>query len=176
MKTKATLLIILLLSVLSCDEIDKLTEFDVKDNFEKTIKISESEVSEGEPVSVSQSVTIDISANQDINDNQDLIQSVAIESITFEIQNFVGAETITLSNVSMAFDSTVITVADITLKSADDSNTVFNVGTASDYSTIANILKNNSSVTAKISGTVSETPVSFDVKITLGVKVVIDVI
>lgn len=176
MKTKATFLIILLLSLLNCDEVDKLTEFNVKDNFEKTIKVSVTEISEGETVSISQSVTIDLSSNKEINDNKNLIQSVNIESITFEIQNFVGADSTTLNNVSLAFNNTSIAVADITLKSADDSNTIYAIGTASDYSAIANILKNNTAVTANISGSVSETPVSFDVKINLGVKVVIDVI
>ncbi|WP_136480027.1 hypothetical protein [Cognatitamlana onchidii] len=176
MKTKATLLIILLLNVFSCDEIDKLTEFDVNDSFAYTIIVSESTDSEGTPVSISESITINLTDNQDIDDNLDLIQSVAVNSITFEIDNFEGAELTTLSNVLLTFDSVTLRLADTDLKAADDSNTSYMVGTASDYDNIANLLKNNKSVTAQISGTISETPVSFDINIKVDIKVVIDVI
>ncbi|GGZ77485.1 hypothetical protein [Algibacter mikhailovii] len=176
MKTKATLLIILLLNVLSCDEIDKLTEFDVRDNFESVFRISESANSEGQPVSITETVTVDISTNQEIADNLNLIQSIAIESITFKIENFSGNDNITLSNASIAFNNEIITLEDINLSSAEGSGTVYNIGTASNYNTIANILKNDPSVTAKISGTISEIPVSFDLRLKVDLKVVIDVI
>ena len=57
------------------EEFDELTEFDVSQNLNATLRVDITEDSGGEPQSWSDSTTIDISDNAEIQANLDLIES-----------------------------------------------------------------------------------------------------
>jgi hypothetical protein len=172
---KLSLLFLVMITALSCDELDELTEFDITDDFSTTVTISTDDT-EG---SFNQSATIDLASNQDIQDNLELIQSVSVNSLNYEINNFVpgeGAEDAIITSASLTLGSTVISVSNINLKASDDNNIVYEVENSSLLNAIANALASNTAITASVSGTVDSVPVTFDVIITIDVKVTIDVL
>lgn len=174
MKIKLPILALIILTLFSCDELDKLTEFDVKDNFGATLEVS---VSEGASTTWSQNVTIDLASNTEVQENLDLIQNVTVNNISFEITNYLGAADILLTEASITIAETTMAVnSAINLKAADDSNETFTIGTATQWAVIAAYLQQSESVTATLSGIVSGTPVDFKVVIDVDATITIDVI
>ena len=122
-KTLSTLCLTLL-TLVSCNELDELTEFDVSQNLNATLRVDITEDSGGEPQSWSDSTTIDISDNAEIQANLDLIESVMINSLTFKILNFEGEENAMVTEASISFGDTTIDVEDINL---NDNTTIYNL-------------------------------------------------
>ncbi|MDP5081053.1 MAG: hypothetical protein NWP87_00245 [Winogradskyella sp.] len=171
-----SLLLVVLLTAFSCDELDELTEFDITDDFSTTVTISADNASEGSFVN---SATINLATNQQIQDNLDLIQNISLNSLTYEISNFIageGAEDAVITEASLTLGSTMISVSNINLKASDDNNTLYTVENSSLLNAIASALESNTAITASVSGTVDSTPVTFDVIINLDVTVTVDVL
>ncbi len=171
--TKTSMLMLAMITIFSCNKLDELTEFDITQDFTTTVNVDITEDSEGAAQSWSQSSTINLASNQEIQANLDLVQDVQINSLTFKIINFIGIEDAIATEASLGFGDTVIAVADINL---EDSTTIYSVGSSSQLNAIANDLKNAAQITATVSGTVTSTPVKFDVVISLDVTTTIDVL
>jgi len=171
--SKISLLLLTVITTFSCGELDELTEFDITQDFDTTINVDITDDSEGQPQSWSQSSTINLADNEQVQANLDLVQDVNINSLTFTIINFVGVENTMATEVSLSFGETVISLEDIDLQ---DNTTIYSLGTSSELNTIANDLKDTSEITATINGTVTSTPVKFDVVITLDVTTTFDII
>lgn len=174
--TKLSVLLLVMITAFSCDELDELTEFDITEDFSTTYNISVPEDSEGMPQSFSESATVDIASNADIQNNLDLIQNVALNSLTYEISNFTGAEDATLTEATLTFGTISITLSDINLQQSDTENTVYEIADVSLLNAIADALENNIAIGASVTGTVSATPVVFDLIVNLDVTATIDVL
>ena len=175
MKTKISLLLLVLITSFSCSELDKLTEFNVTEDFSTSVGVSIAD-NAGLEASVNESSTIDIAENEDIKDNLDLIESVTINALTYEISNFSGTDGATITEASISFGDISISVADINLGEADTNNTVFTISDSDKIGNIANVLKSNNQLTVTVTGTISSTPASFDVVVNLDATVKIDVL
>jgi hypothetical protein len=174
--TKVGALLLLMVTAFSCNDLDELTEFDVTQDFSRTFNVSVPEGAEGEPQSINQTSTIDITANQAIEQNIDLVQDISINSLTYEIINFSGSEDAILSNGVLTFGSSTISVPNINIQQSDLDNTVYIINDTSVLSAIANDLENNSMVDISVTGTVSATPVVFDVLVNVDITATIDVL
>lgn len=175
-KSIALALTLAFVSFYSCDELDELTDFDINEDFNTTINVSLSEDSEGLPVSLEETASINIASNPEIQDNLDLIQDVTINSLTFEIENYIGAEEVTVTIASLNFGDTTIAIADINLKTADDNGTVYTITETSQLNAIGNYLEGNPTLIITLEGLISSTPAKFDVKINIDTTVTIDAI
>lgn len=176
---KISLLLVVILTTFSCDEIDELTEFDINEGFSTSFNIDLPNLGEGMPASIDETATIDISSVEEIQNNLDLIQNVTINSLTYEIRDFVGAEGAegeTITEASLSFNGTSISVSDINLQESDDTNTVYEIEDTTLFNSIANGLKNNPVIIASVTGSVNATPVKFDVIVNLDVTLKIDVL
>ena len=187
MKTKAylPLLALVLLTFFNCDEIDKLTEINTTQKFETTLDIDVATKKEGKTQSKSgndsfawsESVTIDLKDNEKVNDNLDLIEEVTVTGLTYEIINYTeGSDTAAISDAQIDFDGTIITLEDVTLKTADDANTLYTIDDTDKLALIANKLKTDLEMTITASGQINETPVKFGIKLHLDTAIVIDVL
>ncbi|MFI1745541.1 hypothetical protein [Thalassobellus sediminis] len=176
MKLKINLVLLLIATVFNCSELDKLTEFDITEDFDTTIEISIPDNDGGKAVALSESSSIDISSNEEINKNLDLIQDITINSLTYEVSNFTGAENATITNAILSIGDISIEVSDINLKQSDDNNTVYNIESPNELKNIATYLRNNSAATITLSGELSATPVTFKIKINIDSTFTIDVI
>ena len=171
--TKISTLFIVMTILFSCDKFDELTEFNITQDFNTTVNVNVIEDSEGATQSWSQSSTINLASNNQIQENLDLVQDVRINSLTFKIVDFTGVEGAIATEASLSFGDTIIEVADIEL---DDNTSIYTIGSSSELNAIANDLKNNVEITTTASGTVTSTPVNFDVFISLDVTTTIDVL
>ncbi|WP_299106631.1 hypothetical protein [uncultured Winogradskyella sp.] len=174
--TKVGVLLLLMVTAFSCDDLDELTEFDVTEDFSTTFNVSITEDSEGEPQSFTQTSTLDITVNQVIQDNLDLIQDISLNELTYEITNFSGAEDATLSDGVITFGTSTVSIANINLQQSDIDNTIYTINDTSVFNAIADELENNSMISVTVSGTVSETPVVFDVLVNADITATIDVL
>jgi len=172
---QATLLLFVITMICSCNKIDELTEFDITDSVSTTMNVSVSSES-SEPQTFSEVATVNIATNQDIQDNLDLIQDININSLTYEVTNFTGSENATLTSASLSFDTISIDIENINLQQSDTANTIYNITDSDKLSDIAAILKNSTSITATLEGTLTGSPVVFDVVINLNLTATIDVL
>ena len=171
--TKISMLLLAMITIFSCNKLDELTEFDITQDFSTAVNVNVVEDSAGAAQTWSQSSTINLATNDEIQSNLDLIQDVKLNSLTFKVINFTGVEGAIATESSISFGDTVIAVADITL---EDSTTIYSIGSSSELNAIANDLKNATQISATVSGTVTSTPVQFDVFISLDVTTTIDVL
>jgi hypothetical protein len=172
--TKISTLLLLMIAVTSCDDLDELTEFDITEDFNTTINVDVP--ADAPSLTWTEEATIDITSNAEIQNNLNLIQDVTLNQLTFEIANYVGEAGIMVTEASINFADISIMVADIDLKAADDNNVVTVIGDTAQLNAIAAVLQNNNSITATVTGTVSGAPVNFDVIINLDVTVTVDVL
>ncbi|RXG14336.1 hypothetical protein DSM03_101454 [Leeuwenhoekiella aestuarii] len=161
----------------SCDAVDELTEIDVDTTITKDLVIS---VAEGETTfSESASISID---DEQVQDNLDKIEDLQITKLTYQILSVSGTEDVIASGSFTAASSTYPWF------SAGDSASV-NLTTAAADGTVYEIevnqtlvdafeadLRSGATATLSASGTVSDAPVSFTVRITADVKVTVDAI
>lgn len=168
---KPTLLVILTLSLLSCDDSDDLTDIDFNQTITTTIGVDITEDSNGQPLTFSAIETVDFSTVQEIQDNIDEIQDATIDALSFEVDNFNGTPNTTVTSASINFNGTTIQVSDINLEQADNNNTVFPIDDASALTAIENALQNNTQATVTLTGTIDNAPASFDVIIYLDVTI-----
>lgn len=175
-RTKLSVLLLVMISAFSCEVLDELTEFNVTEDFSTSFNISLQENENGTAETFEESTTIDLTTNVDIQTNVDLLQNVSINSLTYEISDFSGVENAKITEASLNFGSTSIVISDIDLQQSDLDNTVYMITDVNLLNAIANALLSNTVITASIIGSVDATPVQFDVKINLDVTVTIDVI
>jgi hypothetical protein len=175
-KTKLSVLLLVMITAFSCEDLDELTEFDITEDFTTTYNISVPEDSEGMPQSFSESATIDIAENEEIQDNLDLLQDVTLNSLSYEIANFSGAQDATLTEATLNFGSVSISISNINLQQSDIDNTIYEIADTSLLNAIADALENNIAINASVTGTVSATPVVFDIIINLDVTATVDVL
>lgn len=144
--------------------------------FDTTINVNIPEQTEGENslATLFETAAIDLTSNQDINDNLNLIENISLASLTFEVSNYIGAEDVTITNASITFGNTVISLADIALQIADNSNTVYEIQNVSQLGTMDDFLESNPVLNVVLNGTISSTPVAFEVIINLDTTVTVD--
>ncbi|MDB4108468.1 hypothetical protein N9551_02560 [Flavobacteriaceae bacterium] len=168
--SKISVLLLTMIAVISCDKLEELADIDFTESFTETVSVDVTEESET-PQSWSESSTINIASNSMVQEYKDLIKDININSLEFEINDFLGVEGATISDASMSFGETSITLEDINLQEADTNNTVFPVSGAAQLNAIADELQKANVITTTFSGTISGTPVKFDVIITLDITV-----
>ncbi|MDG1393250.1 MAG: hypothetical protein P8P55_00315 [Flavobacteriaceae bacterium] len=168
--SKISVLLLTMIAIISCDKLEELADIDFTESFTETVSVDVNEESET-PQSWSESSTINIASNSMVQEYKDLIKDININSLEFEINDFLGVEGATISDASMSFGETSITLEDINLQEADTNNTVFPVSGAAQLNAIADELQKANVITTTFSGTISGTPVKFDVIITLDITV-----
>ena len=173
---RLSLLLLIMLTAFSCNELDELTEFDIREDFSTSFNIDVADNEGGMADTFMDSSTIDLASNQDIQDNLDVLQDVTLNTLTYEISDFTGAEGAVITEASLILGNVTIAVANINLQESDDNNTIYELGDSSQLNAIANALQSNTAITTTISGTVNATPVTFNVKVNLDVTVTIDVL
>lgn len=155
----------------SCDELDKLTEFDIDSTLTGTIPV---DVAGGEMVILNNSVTINIAdGGQDIVDNLNKVESVKINSMTYTVMNLFGdnAGTITADLMANAIVLDTHTNAVV----FDQIGVVHTIDDTTTLNNIANQLKNGSDVVLAITGTsTSEGGMIFDIQVTVDIEVTVD--
>ena len=171
--SKISVLLLTMIAVISCDKLEELADLDITQGFTTTINVS---ISEGNPETLNEVATFDLASDDLIKENLDLIKDVNINSLTFKIDNFIGAEGATVSEATMSFGDTTITLNDINLEESDNNSTIYSVGDTTQLNAIADELQEATLITVTLSGTVDSTPANFDIVLTLDTTVTVNVL
>jgi len=175
-KLLSLLFVALIVLFTGCDEADELTEFDISEDFSATINVNLPNDSEGQEASINEFASIDISDSPEIEDNFNLIESISINAITYEIDGYSGIEGATVTNASFTFNGDTISIADLNLEESDANNTIYELNDDVVFNSISQMLLNSSELSFGVTGTVSGTPVAFDVKVNFDITVTVDVL
>ena len=171
--SKISVLLLTMIAVISCDKLEELADLDITQGFTTTINVS---ISEGSPETLNEVATFDLESDDLIKEKLDLIKDVNINSLTFKIDNFIGAEGATVSEATMSFGDTTITLNDINLEESDNNSTIYSVGDTTQLNAIADELQEATLITVTLSGTVDSTPANFDIVLTLDTTVTVNVL
>jgi hypothetical protein len=173
---KGIILILFITSLTACEEVDELTEFEVTDTISETQNV-DVPIDPGMPVQFSVEESFDLTTVQEIEDNRDLIQSVTINSIEYSFSNFSGNPDAVITEASLSSGGVNILLEDINLKSSADQNVIFDITDQDKLLQLSNQLNSNiTEISVTFEGALDGTPVSFDVKFSINLTAVIDVL
>ncbi|MDV7186666.1 hypothetical protein R3X25_05180 [Lutibacter sp. TH_r2] len=149
----------------SCDD-DIL---DVDFNTTITAKIPVHVDQDQETVNESTILSLD---NSDTNKYLNKIKGVEITKLTYKITNFSGDATGTI-NVDFKADNLILQTEGFVVENAYNNTTIFEVTDIDKLNNMANLLKNNKSVTVGVSGdcVAKENSMDFNVEVTAELKV-----
>jgi hypothetical protein len=165
--------LLLVFGYTSCDELDKLTEFDIDTTLTGVIPV---DVDGGENLVLNSSVRINIAdGGQDIVDNLNKIEKVKINSLTYKVMNFSGddAGVMTVELFADAVklgEHTAVTVS-------SEVGVVYTINDTTTLNAIASKLKSGFDVVFKVEGTATSNPelgMMFDVEIKVDLEVTVD--
>lgn len=167
MKTTAKILSTLFICFVftSCD--DDILDVDFDTTIKSTIVAN---VSKGQET-LNENVVLSID-NKDTRDYLDKIKNVKIKKLTYKIISFSGNEKGTV-DVDFFADNITLKTEAFTVKSAYDASAIFEVTDVSKLNSMADLLKNNKSVSVGILGkTVSEEgDMNFNIEVTAELEV-----
>jgi hypothetical protein len=176
-----TLLTLLTTVFFGCDSVedaiaDLIPSFDITENFVLEVPVSVVANANGNCVDYSESTTFDVRSNSDINENWSLIEDVQINSISWELTNYVGDDGVFISSGMLKVGETSFEVGEVDLKSVDLQNEIFIITDASKLSAIGNQIRSGGSVTVILevsSGGNCENDHSYTLKFTANVSVTV---
>ena len=174
MKTFIRFLVVVLLvvSYTSCDEIDDLTEIDFDTTLNEQLNVT---IPAGENLALNETMLINM-VNSETEDYLDVLQNVRITSFTFQLSNFTGDNNGTIAGNFVA-DGVELLNLDIVVKQTVDAGTVFEVTNTALLNSIAADLRAGNDVLIGIVGESScEDPMNFTINITIDLEVTADVL
>ncbi|WP_296313594.1 hypothetical protein [Winogradskyella sp. UBA3174] len=168
-----TSLFFVLITLVSCKKEDAFTFRTVTDDFSTTSNFSVLDIS-SEMTQINNSTILDISSNQDILDNQSLVIDANINSLTYQITNFSGNTETKLSNPSIIIGGVRIEIDDINLEEASNNNTIFEVYNGFLLNNSSEVFRNTTETVVLVTGAINNSPVSFDITVSINLSVTID--
>jgi len=161
-----------MVSYTSCDEIDKLTEVDFNTTLNEQLDVM---IPAGEDLALNRTMLINM-VNSDTEDYLDVLQSLRITSFTYQLTNFTGDFSGTITG-SFAADGVELLNHDMVVKQTVDAGTVFEVTNTTLLNSIASKLKAGNDISIGLVGESNCTEaMSLTIKITIALAVTADVL
>jgi hypothetical protein len=161
--------LLLFVGYTSCDELDKLTEVDFNTTVTESIIAN---VDGGEDVLLNSNVLVNID-NPDTHDYLSKITKVQIISLDYRVVNFVGDNAGIITADLMADSAILDTHTGVTVSNVV--GVMYSIDDTAALNIIANNLKNGNNVNFAVDGTTTnEGGMSFEIEITLSLKVTAD--
>jgi hypothetical protein len=175
-KSFAFSLVFIAFAFTSCNLFDKADDVTFTTTLDQTFNVDEE--AEATDKAYSQQLVVDATADPQINKYKNKIKRFTVNKVTYKIINYSGGE-ITFNNGSVSFSSSgasiadvVATISNLDLQAAYNSGTEYELTLSPDAITkIQNYLKASKAVKVYLAGTLSQTPVAFDVEVKLDLKV-----
>lgn len=173
------LLALLTITLFSCDKVDEVTETDFNVSLIKTLPIVGSSTNE-----MTSTIVLDATADPEILKHADKIKNYEITELLFAIENYQADSedeiyfdgSIGFSKTSENQPSSSCSISDLPITNwAGTGN--FPISTCDDLiNGISTILKSDNAVKIYMIGTYSKAPLTFDLKVTVKVKITANVI
>lgn len=159
-----------------CDELDDVT---FSTTLEEVIAVDESSTAEN--VSYSESIVIDATTDSDIEKYKEKIKQVTITQVEFTVEDYTGPTdcmldgTVSFGDTSGGTASVVLTLSDVNLEDLATSGEAMTLDIdADDLAAIATLVEDDQAFTIYISGTLSETPLTCNIRVKVYVSVTAD--
>jgi hypothetical protein len=150
------------LAFTSCDKIPEIKNFAVDNKFETEFTL---DIKANDPLAFESDYTVDMKDNADFKENLAQIDGYTVKSLSYKIGSFTGEESISANANVQFFNGTDQIGSDITLdniafKALLDSETEVDIPVSDEMKRmIQDNLLNNSSITIKFGGDVSDAPI-----------------
>ncbi len=123
--------------------------------------------------SLNKSVVFSLSEETETNKYLDKLKSLEIKKMTYKVIDFTGDATGKITASLKADGATLHSITDVTVKTAFDNATIYEVTNKSALATAATSLLQNKTISLETSGqTVSTTAMNFKIEVTLELGVV----
>lgn len=160
----------------SCNLFDKADDVTFNRTLDQNIAVSET--SSGKDVPYEQEIVLDATTDSEIERYKDKIKGFEVKKINYTISSYTG-DFSTIFNGILAFgdeagstSNVSATITNLDLKAAYTAGTVFELTIpASDVAKVESMLKDKKAVKVYLTGTLSQTPVSFVMSVTLDVAI-----
>jgi len=164
---KNLVLILSVITIASCDEVDELTEVDFDTTITKEVVVNLSQTN----ASLSENVSINLADNNDIEPYLSKIESVTVTSASYVIKDYNGIETATGSITANA-NSEVFGPFQHTFFTDDQNATVYSFD-ASRLNALGNSLTSNNLLNINLNGTQNPPQnANFTIEFTMEVEVI----
>lgn len=157
-----------------CDLFETADDVTLEIEISHTFEIDEEFDSNGDPVSYSDVGMIDATKDADFEKYKDKIKEITVHQVTYTVANYAGDPTISFTNGTGNFYATGTTAnamatAGISFQNVQSSvGQTFTLGyTTEGLEAIATQLESVHKVDFQVAGTFSETPVAFNVPVTI---------
>lgn len=167
------------MSSASCDLLGKADDVTFDVELTHVFNVNETADSKGSPVAYSHFELLDAATvNSDFNKFKDKIKSVTVNSITYTVSNYQSAKSVTFKNGQVGFSSASATSASVLAAVSSESLQAIQGQEKtlpidqSGVNTVADLIKNDKKINIYTIGTLSETPVKFDVTVKLECTIV----
>jgi len=160
----------------SCSLFEDVDDVSFDTTLDETLTVSEPDA--GTNVAYEEVLTLDATSDPDISKYKAKIKGFKVNKVSYQIINYAG-DFSTVFNGSLSFGdassssaSVAATVSNLNVKQAYLSGTVYELLiNQADIDKIAALLKDDKAVKIYLNGTLSQTPVSFDVNVVMDVTV-----
>lgn len=167
-------LVLIAVTFTGCDLVDKVDDVTFDLELKHTFVINETFDSEGQEVPYAKAESWDPREEPEFDKYKDKIKEITVNKITYTVTDYDGAEGITFTNGTGAFQATTTSATALASASLPIQNISASVGgdftlnfTTSQLSAVADHLETVQSIAFQVSGTLSETPVAFKVPVTI---------
>ena len=173
MKTfiKFLVVVLLMVSYTSCDEIDELTEVDFNTTLNEQLNVT---IPAGIGLELNETMLINM-VNSDTEDYLNVLQNVKITSFTYQLTNFSGDDFGNLQG-SFVADGVELISHNMVVKETVDAGTVFEVTDTTLLNSIASKLKAGNNVLVGLVGESNSDGMNFTINMTIDLEVTADVL
>jgi hypothetical protein len=170
-------LVLIAVAFTGCNLFDKANDVTFTTTLDQTFNVDEEAIAENK--AYSQQLVVDATTDPQIDKYKNKIKLFTVTKVTYKITNFESAVPVTFSNGTLSFSSSdatsadaITTISNVDLQDAYYNGTEYELTLSADAITkIQNYLKANKAVKVYLAGTLSQTPVLFDVEVSLNLKV-----
>ncbi|MFT4801252.1 MAG: hypothetical protein ACI93N_001022 [Flavobacteriaceae bacterium] len=127
----------------------------------------------GECLDYTETGTFNLRSNSEFDNNYSSVTKIEINSITWEITDYVGDDGVYLNSGSLKFGTTSFEIGKVDLKAADTANEAFVITDATKLLAISTAIKSSGSITVTLeasSGGNCDNDFSYTLKVTANVK------
>ena len=178
MKKGLLLLLLAGFTLVSCDQVGEIENFAVNHKFEKSMVL---DVSATDPSTFASDFTIETSDDDDFKNNLSKISKYTVSTFSYRIASFNGDESITSTGIVQFMDGASaigdpIDLGVVNFRSLQNSGLEVEIPVSDDLKTLVqNKLLSNNSISVRVSGEVSDKPLTAEFVLGLKIEALVSV-
>lgn len=170
-------IVVLAIGLMDCQDVAAvLPSFDITKDITKEMPVAVTANADGTCLDYTETTTFDLKSNTQISENFSRVQRITVNSITWEVIDYVGDDGVFINGGLLKVGGTSFQIEEIDLKAADTANDKFIITDATKLAAIATELRTTGAITITLETSTAgncENDFSYTLKITANVKVTV---